>query len=50
MSANESKAKIRVNNPDVTRLLDRLVKKGMLHEIRARKVEEKLISIGLNSM
>ena len=28
VSANELKAKILVNNPDVTRLLDRLVKKG----------------------
>lgn len=28
ISANELKSKILVNNPDVTRLLDRLVKKG----------------------
>jgi DNA-binding MarR family transcriptional regulator len=28
LSANELKVKILVNNPDVTRLLDRLVKKG----------------------
>lgn len=42
LSANELKTKILVNNPDVTRLLDRLVKKGFVTRETCEKSRRKI--------
>jgi DNA-binding MarR family transcriptional regulator len=52
VSANEIKNRILVNNPDVTRLMDRLVKKGLvIREIcpeNRRKIDVSLTEDGRN--
>jgi DNA-binding MarR family transcriptional regulator len=50
VSANDLKKKILVNNPDITRLVDRLVKKGLVRRetcpINRRKIDISLTDSG----